>query len=243
MDQTFVYTLTAGIIAALITSLGIFVINKYAKWGKKNVVYFMAFAAGVLISVSFLHLIPESIEMNSNAPLFLFIGFIVMYLLNRFLHVMVCRDKECKTFGIIPAIGIGFHSFVDGIIFAVTFSVSVFTGILSVIGMILHEFPEGIVTYLFLFKSGFNKRKSSLYAFLAAAITTPLGVLVSYPYISTLSDSKLGILLSLSAGALTYVGATHLLPEVEHNDKKYTLIALAVGILVAYIIISGHGHA
>ena len=203
----------------------------------------MAFAAGVLISVSFLHLIPESIEMNARAPLYLFTGFFVMYLLNRFLHVFVCHDKECKTFGIIPAIGIGFHSFVDGIIFAVTFSVSVFTGILSVIGMILHEFPEGIVTYLFLLKSGFNKKKSSLYAFLAAAITTPLGVLVSYPYISTLSESTLGILLSLSAGALTYVGATHLLPEVEHNDKKYTLIALAVGILVAYIIISGHGHS
>jgi zinc and cadmium transporter len=52
--------------------------------------------------------------------------------------------------GITPALGIGFHSFVDGIIYAVTFNVSVFTGVLAAIGMVLHEFPEGVITYMLL---------------------------------------------------------------------------------------------
>ena len=239
MANTFLITLSAGILACIVTTIGIYVINKFAEWGKRNIVYFMSFAAGVLISVSFMHIIPKSFEMSKYAPLFLLVGFLSLHLFNRFLKVFVCGEKECKdyAFGIIPALGIGVHSFIDGVIYSVAFSVSVFTGVLAAIGMVLHEFPEGIVTFLLLVKSGFNKKKSSLYAFLAAAITTPLGVLISWPFISRLNPSTLGILLSFSAGALVYVGATHLLPKVEEESKKYTLLALAAGIIVAIIII------
>ena len=38
-----------------------------------------------------------------------------------------------------------------------------------------------------------------------------------------------------------YVGATHLLPEVEKEDKKFSLLALAAGIVIAILIISSHG--
>jgi zinc transporter ZupT len=72
---------------------------------------------------------------------------------------------------------------------------------------------------------------------MAAAITTPLGALVSYPFISNIKESTLGALLALSAGALVFVGASHLLPAVEKENKRYSLISLAVGILVAIIII------
>ncbi len=232
----------AGLIACTITTIGIYVINHFAEWGKRNMVYFTSFASGVLISVSFMHIIPESIEMNKNAPIFLLVGFFSLYLINRFLKVFVCHGGKCdeRAFGIIPALGIGFHSFIDGVIYSITFSVSVLTGSLAALGMILHEFPEGIVTYLLLVKAGFNKRKSSFYAFLAAAFTTPLGVFVSWPFIKNLTDPILGILLSLSAGALIYVGATHLLPEVEKENKKYSLLALAAGIMVAFVIILSH---
>ena len=47
----------------------------------------------------------------------------------------------------------------------------------------------------------------------------------------------LGALLSLSAGALVYVGATHLLPQAEREHKKFSLVAMLGGILVAVGII------
>ncbi len=47
----------------------------------------------------------------------------------------------------------------------------------------------------------------------------------------------LGALLAFSAGALVYVGATHLLPQAEIEHKKYSLFALGAGILVALAII------
>jgi len=242
---TFWWTFATAMIAMLVTTIGIFVINKYASWGKKRVVYFAAFAAGVLISVSFMHIIPESIEMSPYAPVGILIGFLLLHLINRFWNSFVCgHDELCehRLSGMIPAIGIGFHSFIDGIIYSVTFNVSVFTGVLAAIGLVLHEFPEGIITYILLHKGGLSKGKSAFYAFLAAAITTPLGMLVSWPFVTGLKGSALGFLLSLSAGALVYVGATHLLPEVEKEKKMSTLLAMAVGIAVAVLIIMSHGH-
>jgi hypothetical protein len=50
-------------------------------------------------------------------------------------------------------------------------------------------------------------------------------------------SSLLGILLAISAGTLVYVGASHLLPEVEKENKRYSIISLAVGVLVAMFIV------
>jgi zinc transporter ZupT len=125
--------------------------------------------------------------------------------------------------------GIGLHSFIDGVIYSVTFNVSIFTGALAAIGMVLHEFPEGIVTFLLLECGGYDRRQAAIYAFLAAAISTPLGTLVSYPFIENISRPTLGILLAVSAGALIYVGASHLLPEVERENRRLGVISLAVG--------------
>jgi zinc transporter ZupT len=57
------------------------------------------------------------------------------------------------------------------------------------------------------------------------------------PYISKINEPLLGALLSFSAGALVYVGATHLLPQAEAEHKKYSLLSLGAGILVALVII------
>jgi zinc transporter ZupT len=134
-------------------------------------------------------------------------------------------------------LGIGFHSLLDGVIYTVTFNVSFFTGILAAMGMILHEFPEGIVTFLLLERAGFSRRMSTLYAILAAAVSTPIGTLISYPFIRMIDQSTLGALLALSAGALVYVGASHLLPAVERENKRYTLVSLGIGVLVAAVIV------
>lgn len=243
LTNTFWAVLLASCLACVVTTVGIIVIGRYEKWGKDNAAYFMSFAAGVLISVSFIHIIPKSFEMNASAPLFLLAGFLALHLFNRFLKAYVCHEIECEnlTLGIIPMLGVGLHSFLDGIIYSVTFNVSIFTGVLAAIGMVLHEFPEGIVTFLLLERSGFNKRKSAWFAFLTAAVSTPLGMLVSYPFIERIERPALGTLLAFSAGALVYVGASHLLPAVERENKKYTLLSMSVGILVAILIVISKG--
>lgn len=236
---TFLSVVSASLVACLVTMVGIFVIKRFEEWGSENVVYFMSFAAGVLISVSFLHIIPKSISMSDQAPAFLLVGFFALYLTNRFLHTYICHefDAESYVWGFIPMLGIGFHSFLDGVIYSVSFQVSIFTGVLTVIGMILHEFPEGIVTFLLLERGGISAKKSTWLAVLSAAVSTPLGTLISYPFISQIDRQTLGVLLSLSSGALVYVGASHLLPAVEREEKRYSLLSLVMGVLVAVVIV------
>jgi len=196
-----------------------------------------------LISVSFVHIIPKSFQMNGMAPVFLLGGFLAIYLSNRLLSLYICHEYERADYavGIVPMLGIGFHSFIDGVIYSVTFNVSIFTGVLAAIGMILHEFPEGIVTFVLLERGGFSRRQSAMYSFLAAALSTPLGTLMSYPLMTNIRQSALGILLAISAGALVYVGASNLLPAVEKQCKRYSVLALAAGVLIAMIIIWSKG--
>lgn len=239
MENTFWTALGASILAALVTAIGIYTIRHFEAWGRRYSIYFVCFAAGVLISVSFLHIIPRAFEMSASAPGYLLSGFLLLHLFNRFITAFVCERAPNSSYGIglVPMIGIGFHSFIDGFVYSIMFTVSIFTGVLAATGMVLHEFPEGIITYLLLLRGGFSERSSLLLAFLAASISTPLGMLVSYPYISQIDKPLLGALLSLSAGALVYVGATHLLPQAEKEPRRYTLCALGAGILVAVIIV------
>jgi zinc and cadmium transporter len=240
---TFGAVVLASSLACAITTAGILVIGRYEKWGKENAVYFMSFAAGVLIAVSFIHIIPRSIEISASAPVYLLAGFLALYIFNRFLSSYICHAYECPdlTLGIIPMLGIGLHSFLDGIIYSVTFNVSIFTGALAAVGMVLHEFPEGIVTFLLLERGGMSKQKSAWYAFLTAAVSTPLGTLISFPLIEKIERSTLGVLLAFSAGALVYVGATHLLPAVERENKRFSIVSLVAGILVAVVIALSKG--
>ena len=243
INSVFAAVFIASSLACLLTTAGIFMIEKYEKWANRNITYFISFAAGVLISVSFIHIIPKSFEMNQNSPVFVLVGFLSLYIFNRFINLYVCNKRDCKdlSIGIIPMIGIGLHSFIDGIIYSVTFNVSVFTGILAAVGMVLHEFPEGVVTFLLLERAGFTRKKSSLFAFFAAALTTPLGTVISFPLIRNICDETLGVLLAKSAGALIYVGATHLLPIVEKENKKYSIVSLGIGVLVAVLIVISKG--
>lgn len=241
MTPGFWIPFSASLLAGVVTTLGIYVIRRYETWGRKNSTYFSCFAAGVLIAVSFLHIMPKSLDMNQRAPLYLLAGYFFMHLFNRFITAYVCDKNPDYAIGLVPLLGIGFHSLLDGVVYSITFTVSVFTGLLAAIGMVLHEFPEGIITYLLLIRGGATPKRSLVLAFVAAAASTPLGTLVSYPMISQIERGVLGALLSVSAGALVYVGATHLLPQAEREPRRYSLIALAAGILVAVGIVVSKG--
>ena len=243
MEQNIWIAAAASLLAAAVTTSGIFAIRRHEKWARQNTTYFACFAAGVLIAVSFLLILPKSFAMSSQAPAYLFAGYMVMHVFNRFLTAYVCDKPETADYaiGLVPLIGIGFHSFLDGVIYSISFSVDLLTGALVALGMVLHEFPEGIVTYTLLVRGGFSSRQSFGFAFLAAALTTPVGTLVSYPFISQIEAPLLGVLLAFSAGALIYVGATHLLPRAETEPRRFSLVALAAGVVVALGIILSKG--
>lgn len=243
MDSApFVLVLLAGLAACAVTSSGIWLVSRYQAWVRDRAAYFMSFAAGVLLAVSLVHILPRSLRMSPQAPPFLLAGYLGLYLTSRLLRQSDLHEEQTERSqgsaeSLIPVLGIAFHSFLDGVIYSITFQVSLFTGALTALGTILHEFPEGIIIFALLQRGGYGLRKSVLYAFLAAALTTPLGVLLSFPLLRQIPEPILGSLLALSAGALIYVGATHLLPNVERENKPHSALVLLAGVAVGILII------
>ena len=100
MEQNFWTAFTASLIAGAVTTSGIFAIRRYEEWARQNITYFACFAAGVLIAVSFLHIIPTSFAMNSQAPMYLFAGYLFMHVFNRFLTAYVCDKPETAEYAL-----------------------------------------------------------------------------------------------------------------------------------------------
>ncbi len=239
-EHTFIWMAGFAIAAALVNGLGILAIYRYRQWAEKVKDYFMCFAAGILISTPLILALPQAVKSNSHAGPVALVGFLFMYFSNEL--IKRSTHKKELAFGVTAAEGIGIHSFIDGIIYAVTFNVSIVTGILSATGLVVHEFAEGIITYLFLLKGGVNKKISILYAFLIAGLTTPVGAFVVYPFIARVGESALGLMLGFVSGVLLYVSAAHLLPETREHEKGHSIAAFLAGIVLAvFIVVSGGG--
>ncbi len=238
MTSTFTLAFSLSLLAALVNFTGLLTIRYFNKWGRDNSVLFAAFAAGILISAAFLHLIPQSLSRAAAyGPLFIVAGYLLMYGLGLGLgRKGHATHEEQRALAFIPIAGIAVHSFIDGIVYSSAFSIDAYTGMVAVSGLLLHEFPEGIIAYVLLLRGGLSERRALVVAFLAAAATTPLGMVVSYPFISQLVGEPLGWMLAISAGALVYVGASHLVPHVEHENQKGSTLAFGLGILSSLLV-------
>jgi zinc transporter ZupT len=232
--STFTWVAIFALSAMVVNSIGIWVIYKNKEWADKNKEYFMCFAAGVLISSPLIMAFPQAAVKNPNAGLAALAGFIFMFFSNKLIKH---KTKQTElAFGITAIEGIGIHSFVDGIIYCVTFSVSTFTGLLAGIGLVVHEFAEGVITFSVLVKGGLSDNKAIFYAFLVAALTTPIGAFVAYPFVSNLNSSILGLALGFVVGVLIYISASHLLPEAREHEKEHSNLAFLSGVALALFI-------
>ncbi|MBN2300695.1 MAG: ZIP family metal transporter [Acholeplasmataceae bacterium] len=229
---TFLYILLFSFAAMIINTTGIFVMQKNERWTLKNKEYFMCFAAGVLITSPLISAFPTAVSNNSYAGIAALLGFMFMFSVNRLIKSKT--NQQELTFCITALLGIAIHSFVDGAIYSVTFHVSTIFGVASGIGLVAHEFAEGVITYSILLKSGVHKNKAFFYAFLVAALTTPIGALVAYPLISTLNQSTLGLAMGAVSGVMIYLSASHLLPSVKSEEKHHSYLAFGFGVLLAF---------
>ena len=217
-NNNFMWVAIFAIGAMVVNTIGIWFVYKNIKWTEKTKQYFMCFAAGVLIASPLIMAFPQAVTQNKNAGLAALIGFLFMFFSNKLIKYKT-NQKEL-AFGITAIEGIGIHSVFDGVIYSVTFSVSMMTGLLTGIGLVLHEFAEGIIVFSVFIKSGIDKRKAFLYAFLVAGATTPIGAFVAYPLVSMLDRSNLGIALGFVSGVLIYISSMHLLPEAREYEKN-----------------------
>ncbi len=234
-----------GLAAALVTSLGLLAVAWRHDWSLRQSGLFVLAAAGMLISMTLLHIVPEALEHSRNAAMFVLAGFIAGVVLNLGTErVLPERALGERAGALTPLIAIGLHSFFDGILYSIAFSASFQSGVYASLPLILHEFAEGIIAFAILARHGFNLRVCLFWAFLVAAATTPLGAILSEPIVGGLGREAVAGLYALSAGLLLYVASGPLLAPLREEKAGRAAIALAAGVGLSLLImsLSAHGH-
>ena len=258
MWTTLQVPLSFGLVAAFFTTIGLVAVSQRSVWSERNANLFGLAAAGMLVTLTLMRIMPEAFELSDDASTFIFSGFIGGLVLHYAIEAIFAGPNQSSearesaitlmaSRSITPLLAIAIHSFIDGVIYAITFTNSPQSGLYAAISLILHEFPEGVIAYAILRRNGVSNRWSFIVAFLAAAATTPIGVLVSGPFIYNLGDALSGNLFAISAGLLLFVATGPLMAPLHENRlNRAHLWALGAGVIVALLIslipIAEHVH-
>lgn len=227
-------------LAGLATVVGIYLVLWKEEFATNNSISLISFAAGVLLSTSIAHLIPESLEISKNPLPFVLASFLAFYLLEQSIILHSCQEgAECEIhpIGTISLVGIGFHSLLDGIVIGAGFEISTKLGVLAAISVLLHELPEGISTISILLHMNYEKSKAIIYSWLVA-LATPVGAILTYFFLKNISEHILGIFLAIAAGSFLYVAASDLIPEIHRKSRFLNVVLIFSGALVPFAVSS-----
>jgi zinc and cadmium transporter len=217
--------------------------------------YIMSFTAGVLVAVCFFDILPEvinlSIEQNlpiTNAFIALVVGFLAFHILEKSIIIHHSHESEYEehqhnerkvdhhhqSVGLAGALGLSFHSFLDGVGIGLGFHISPHVGLLIAVAVIAHDFSDGLNTVTLMLTNK-NTIKKAIMLLLLDAITPILGVLSTFVF--TISNDFLQLYLGFFAGFLLYIGASDLLPEAHSKHSSYRMILLTItGIIFIFLV-------
>ena len=195
----------------------------------------LSMAFGVMASLIFLELLPESFEIFNEKYssiisiamilIFSIIGFLILKILDKLIHV-----------GIVSSIAIILHNIIEGMAIYNTFNTSINLGILLSIGVGLHNIPLGMVLSSTFYKSLSNKKKSNVIIFLISTSTFVGGLIMCIFNNVFKNEFIIGLLLSITVGMLVYINIIEILPKlIKSKDKKMIITSIIVGILILFV--------
>lgn len=228
-----------GLIAALVTSLGLAAVAMRSEWSARQSGLFALSAGGMLITMSLLHIVPEALGAWHGAARFILGGFFGGLLLSFAMRTFFPeRAGQARAEAFTPLLAVGVHSFFDGVIYSVSFAASFQSGVYASLGLILHEFAEGIIAFAILTRHGFRVREALVWAFIAAAATTPLGALVSGLFVSGLGTDMIAALYAISAGLLIFVATGPMMEPLKEVSPARAVGALGAGVAFALAVLA-----
>ena len=236
------YIILTTFIIALIAFIGIFTLSLKDKVLNKILLILVSLSAGALMGGAFLHLLPESIEESgdTNPFIFVLIGFILFFVIEKVLHWRHCHKGKCDihTFHYMNLIGDSIHNFIDGLIIAASFIVSTPLGLTTTIAIAAHEIPQEIGDFGVLIYGGFKKKKALLLNFIVA-LTIVIGGIIGY-FVSQNIENTVAFLIPFAAGGFIYIAATDLIPEIKKEinigKSMATMLVFICGILIMWLV-------
>ena len=209
---------------------------------RRRLQFALALAAGLLLGAAFFHMIPDAVKSGGTTVLYATpIGFITLFLLERYLMVHVCAPEEegCEvhTFGLSAFVGIAFHSLTEGVAAgsALTSQSLAFTVFAAVL---LHKIPESFALAVILRSAG-NSPRRVIALVGALAATFPLGaaIFLIVPSLSNAPEIRT-FALAFSAGTFLHISFSDLLPTAHrHSESRVgTSVATVAGLAAMYAL-------
>lgn len=208
----------------------------------------LGFSAGAVLGVALFDLLPEAIELTSGVydvqtvSILIAVGFSIYMLIDRLLSLHGHDHDNCDNpshDGKLGASALVFHSFLDGFGIGLAFKVSPTIGWVVALAVLAHDFSDGINTVNMIIKNKGN-RKEALKWLAADALSPAVGV--SLAFFITISESTLGLLLSVFIGLFLYISASDLIPESHHRHPAlWTSISTIIGMAVIFTAVQFAG--
>lgn len=244
MNKT-IFSLLVTFLAGISTIIGILptFINK--KHINKTINFSLSFSAGIMLTVSYTSLVPESLNYLKdyfNTPvlfvyifIFIILGIISSKIIEEKIDIKFQNNKLYKL-GIISIIILILHNIPEGIITFLTTSNNTRLGLHLALAIALHNIPEGITIAVPIYYAT-NKRKKALIYTLIAGFSEFIGALFTLFLLKKyLNNFILSAILAMTAGMMLQISFCELIPSaLNYNKKSLTMLSFILGILIMII--------
>lgn len=252
-----VYILGFTFIGSIASLIGGIILLAKEKLAVRISHFLSAFAAGALLGTAFLDLLPEGVKESEhlfaetgveiNVFIWTLVGFLTFFVLERAIHWSHHHQIKEGEFSrdtpkaIVPLIIIGdsVHNFLDGVVIASTFLVSIPLGIITSLAVAAHEIPQEIGDFGILLHKGV-KRAKVLWLNMLSASVSMIGALLTFWFGGSI-ETVIPIFLSLAAGFFIYIAAADLIPEIHNRENRSIALTetllLILGIIIVWVSI------
>lgn len=244
MLKIWIYAILSVSIVSLISLIGIFTLSIKQDKLKTILIYLISFSAGALFGDAFIHLLPKLAEETGftiSSAILVLSGILVFFILEKFVCWQHCHMPITQThihsFAYMNLVGDSLHNFIDGLIIAASYLVSIPAGIATTIAVLLHEIPQEIGDFGVMLHGGFSKIKALALNFLTA-LTAVIGAVIGLILNNYSNDIKLFIL-PIAIGGFIYIAGSDLIPELhKETGIKRSIIQVITFIIGVLIMLS-----
>jgi ZIP family zinc transporter len=235
-----------AIILAVSTFFSTSIGGLFSIYHKDKLHRIMGFTAGVLLGVVFFDIFPEIIKLiktdnlsTNGVMIALVLGFLVFHILEKTIlihhsHEDEYADHKHPQVGVLSALALAGHSFMDGVGIGLGFQVNSTVGLLVAIAVIAHDFTDGMNT-VSLMLTHQNTTKKAAWFLLLDALTPILGAFSTLFF--KLPENFLVLYLGFFAGFLLYIGASDILPEAHSQNSSFrTILYTLLGVILIFFI-------
>ncbi len=233
----------------LLSLLGPIVGSLIGVWKKPSDAFMynmLAFAAGVMLSISFLQLIPQSIEISSptTAIIGISIGTLLMYAMDKLIphiHPQLNAQEQGRNLertAMLLTVGIFLHNLPEGMAMAIGAVTDTKTGVIVALAIMAQDIPEGICTSAPYYMATGNRLKAFLIS-ASTAIPTIIGFFIANQIFQSISNDAIGVIIASTAGIMVYICVDELIPTSCGKTESHSVIfSLLTGIVFVILIMA-----